>query len=51
MVITRWDTLQAIMTFAGDDAESAVVPDNVQRMMRDFDLRARHYEEELSATP
>ena len=45
LVITRWDGLQSIVAFAGEDAESAVVPEDVRRMMREYDSRARHYEE------
>jgi heme-degrading monooxygenase HmoA len=47
IVITRWDTLQSIAAFAGDDAESAVVPEDMHRMMREYDSRARHYEHAL----
>jgi heme-degrading monooxygenase HmoA len=47
MVITRWDALQSIAAFAGNDAESAVVPEDVRRMMREYDSRARHYEQAL----
>jgi heme-degrading monooxygenase HmoA len=47
IVITRWDTLHSIVAFAGDDAESAVVPEDVRRMMREYDSRARHYEQVL----
>ena len=44
LVVTRWQSLQAIQAFAGQDAELAVVPVNVQRMMVEYDARARHYE-------
>jgi len=47
IVITRWDTLESIVTFAGNDAESAVVPEEVRQMMREFDLRTRHYVDAL----
>lgn len=49
IVITRWESRASIEAFAGEDAEVAVVPDEVQRMMREFDSRARHYEEALAA--
>ena len=45
IVITRWESMECIEAFAGKDAEVAVVPDEVHRMMREFDPRARHYEE------
>jgi heme-degrading monooxygenase HmoA len=47
IVITRWESKGNIEAFAGKDAEVAVVPDEVRRMMREFDSRARHYEEAL----
>jgi heme-degrading monooxygenase HmoA len=45
LVVTRWESLDAIRQFAGNDVESAVVPQEVQRMMIEYDRRARHYEE------
>jgi heme-degrading monooxygenase HmoA len=47
LVITRWESKAHIEAFAGQDAEVAVVPEEVRRMMREFDSRARHYEEVL----
>ena len=44
LIITRWKSLDAIRAFAGADAEVAVVPANVQRMMIEYDPRARHYD-------
>ena len=44
LIVTRWKTMDAIARFAGDDAEVAVVPRNVQEMMLDYDARVRHYE-------
>ena len=44
VVMTRWESLQAIQQFAGGDAETAVVPENVKRWMIGYDRRARHYE-------
>ncbi len=44
LVITRWQSLDAIRAFAGDDVESAVVPAIVQAMMIDYDRRAAHYD-------
>jgi hypothetical protein len=36
--------MTAIEKFAGADVEAAVVPDNVRRMMLEYDRRVRHYE-------
>ena len=44
LIVTRWKSAAAIRAFAGSDAEVAVVPPGVQRMMVEYDERARHYE-------
>ena len=44
LVVTRWQSLQAIHEFAGDDVEAAVVPQIVQEMMIEYDRRVRHYQ-------
>ena len=44
LVISRWESLQAIRDFAGPDAELAVVPAKVRAMMIEYDRRARHYD-------
>src|SRR2546428_14018182 len=41
LVVTRWRSLDAIRKFAGADVETAVVPENGQQMMLDYDRRAR----------
>jgi heme-degrading monooxygenase HmoA len=44
LIVTQWDSLQAIQRFAGEDAERAVVPEVVQDMMIEYDQTVRHYE-------
>ncbi|CAN7277606.1 antibiotic biosynthesis monooxygenase [Variovorax sp. LjRoot290] len=44
LVVTQWASLEAIHGFAGEDAETAVVPRKVQDMMVEYDRSARHYE-------
>jgi len=44
LVVTRWASLPAIRQFAGKDAETAVVPPQVQAMMIEYDRTVRHYE-------
>ncbi len=44
LVLTEWESVNAIKQFAGDDAELAVVPGEVQAMMVSFDNYATHYE-------
>jgi len=43
-VITVWESWQAIRAFAGETAETAVVPPLVQAMMVDYDRHVVHYE-------
>jgi heme-degrading monooxygenase HmoA len=44
LVISRWRSVDAIAQFAGAEVKVAVVPEEVQQMMIDYDRRARHYE-------
>ena len=44
IVVTTWESLEAIKRFAGEDSEVAVVPEMVQGWMIEYDRRARHYE-------
>ena len=44
LIVTNWESMDAIRKFAGPDPEIAVVPAVVQAMMVDFDGRVRHYE-------
>jgi heme-degrading monooxygenase HmoA len=44
LVLTRWDSMDAVRAFAGADAGHAVVePEGVAALV-DFDKRVRHYE-------
>jgi heme-degrading monooxygenase HmoA len=44
LVVTRWESLDAIAKFAGADPEAAVVPAKAAAMMIEYDPRARHFE-------
>ncbi len=44
LVVTWWDSLDAIRAFAGDDIERAVVEPAAQALMIDFDDRVAHIE-------
>jgi heme-degrading monooxygenase HmoA len=44
LVVTHWQSLAAIQAFAGNNPESAVVPQVVQRMMVSYDRTVSHYE-------
>lgn len=44
IVITWWQSLEAIRGFAGADLEKAVVVDEAASRLTQFDHRARHFE-------
>jgi mannose-6-phosphate isomerase-like protein (cupin superfamily) len=44
VVVTRWESLDAIRAFAGDDVEAAVVEPAARAVLDDFDDRVRHIE-------
>jgi heme-degrading monooxygenase HmoA len=44
LVVTLWNSLEAIRSFAGQNPETAVVPPSVQAMMTDYDRQAVHYD-------
>ena len=44
LVITYWDSLDSIRSFAGNDIETAVVADKAAALLNDCDRRVRHYE-------
>jgi heme-degrading monooxygenase HmoA len=43
VVITWWQSLEAIHAFAGTDIDAAVVADEAASLLTQFDRRARHY--------
>ena len=44
LVVTRWASLESIRTFAGEDIEAAVVPEEAARLMAAYDRRVVHYD-------
>lgn len=44
VVLTLWDSMDAIREFAGKDPESAVVPPEARALLTEFDERVNHYE-------
>jgi heme-degrading monooxygenase HmoA len=50
-VVTLWESLSAIRSFAGDDHETAVVPEAARAMILRFDRRVEHYEVAGSVAP
>jgi heme-degrading monooxygenase HmoA len=46
LVMTFWDSMDAIRAFAGDEPEKAVVEPEARAVLVEFDDFARHYEVE-----
>jgi len=44
LIVTRWDSIDALAKFSGSDPEAAVVPAKAAAMMIKYDGRARHFE-------
>jgi heme-degrading monooxygenase HmoA len=44
LIITVWESMEAIERFAGVPADVAVVPESVQAMMIEYDRKVIHYE-------
>lgn len=44
LVMTEWKSWDAIRQFAGDDPAVAVVADDAQQMLLDYDVRVEHFE-------
>ena len=44
MIITRWESVDAIRAFAGEDIEAAVFEPEARRLLPDRDDRVRLYE-------
>ena len=44
LIITRWQSLDAIQKFSGENIENAVIPSMVKMMMKSYDLKVSHYE-------
>ena len=44
LVVTRWNSMDALARFSGSDPEVAVVPARAAEMMIEYDRRARHFE-------
>jgi heme-degrading monooxygenase HmoA len=48
MVITLWDSLEAIRRFAGDGTDTAVVPPAAQALLASWDASVTHWNVALS---
>jgi heme-degrading monooxygenase HmoA len=43
VVVTRWQSLDAIKAFAGDEVDRAVVHDDAAVLLTDYDRKVRHF--------
>ena len=44
VTIMRFDSLEAVRAFAGEDYEAAVVPPKARALLSRYDARSQHYE-------
>jgi heme-degrading monooxygenase HmoA len=44
LVVTTWQSIEAIRQFAGESVHNAVVPPEVRAMMVEYDREVAHYE-------
>jgi hypothetical protein len=44
VTIMRFESIDAVKHFAGEDYEACVVPFKAQQLLARFDLRSQHYE-------
>ena len=44
VTILWFDSMEAVREFAGEDYETAVVPEKARRLLARFDARSQHYE-------
>jgi len=51
VTVMRFDSLEAVRVFAGDDYETAVVPPAARALLSRFDARSAHFELRVPASP
>lgn len=51
LIVTIWESMDAIEVFTGPAVDTAVVPEEAQAMMIEYDRKVVHYEVEESYTP
>ena len=44
LVLTLWESMEAVRQFAGEDIETAVVEPEARAVLAEFDTFARHFE-------
>ena len=43
-LVLQFDSLDAVKVFAGEDYETAYIPDNAKRVLSRYDKKTQHYE-------
>jgi heme-degrading monooxygenase HmoA len=51
LVITMWESMDAVRAFAGNNPEAAVVEPAARAVLTEYDTTVNHYEVVLSAVP
>jgi hypothetical protein len=51
VTVMRFASLEAVRVFAGEDYETAVVPQSARRLLGRFDTRSAHFEQRVPASP
>lgn len=51
VTVMRFASLEAVRVFAGEDYETAVVPQSARRLLGRFDTRSAHFELRVPASP
>lgn len=44
ITIMKFDSIQSIIDFAGEDYENCVVPEAAQKVLKRYDKKSQHYE-------
>lgn len=44
ITIMKFDSVQSIKDFAGEDYENCVVPESAQKVLKRYDKKSQHYE-------
>jgi hypothetical protein len=51
VTVMRFASLEAVRVFAGEDYETAVVPQSARQLLSRFDTRSAHFEQRVPASP
>ncbi|MFZ5501011.1 MAG: antibiotic biosynthesis monooxygenase family protein [Candidatus Micrarchaeota archaeon] len=51
LVLTMWESMDAVRAFAGDHPETAVVEPAARAVLAEYDTTVNHYEVVLSSVP